>query len=122
MSAGARGLAAQVHFDGWRKPAETIAVTLRVEECRLGEVHFHGDVLHPDGVSWTGKDTNCGGVARKRAVGESVHLVNRDRHHSSYAAPTDTGRREEGRGVMTAGSTFFGPSRNLSLRAPAVSR
>ena len=44
---GERGMAAQVHFDLRREPAQVEMVGLFHEEGRLGEIHLPGDCLKP---------------------------------------------------------------------------
>jgi hypothetical protein len=47
VRAGERGVPAQIYFNGGREPAEPVAIAIRMEKGRFGEVHFHRDLRHP---------------------------------------------------------------------------
>src|SRR2546428_12128396 len=60
---GERRMAAQVHLDGGREPAEAVAVALGMQKRRLGEVHLARDVLHPGWVGRAAENADGGGIA-----------------------------------------------------------
>ena len=67
-------MATEIDFDGGREPAEIVAVALFHEKCRLGEVHFAGDVEHPRWFGWFWEEADRGWVPSERAIRESVNL------------------------------------------------
>src|SRR5439155_15890947 len=70
--------AAEVDLDGWRKPAQIVAVRTWVQERRFREVHFARDILHPAIVTRRGENTDRGRVAGERNCGERVYLDKRN--------------------------------------------
>jgi hypothetical protein len=80
VGAGNRGVAAEIHFDRWRKPAEMETIFLRHQEGRFRKIHFSRYPAHPL-LGWAGRqDANGGGIPRKRPIGESIYLYNTHRH------------------------------------------
>ena len=76
-------MAAKVHLDRGREPAQAIAVGFRADERGLGEVHFPGDILHPFFIGGSRKNTDCGRVAGEGFIGEGVDLVDGYGHYPS---------------------------------------
>src|SRR5512139_1507788 len=92
MGAGQGGMAAKVHLNCGREPAEVVAVILFEEEGGFREVHLLGHGLHPCRLPSLGKKADRRRVARKGFFRKSINLINRDAHFvPSWATPPFSG-------------------------------
>ncbi len=73
-------MAAQVHFDARREPAQIKMIRLFDQIGRLREIHVPGHGLQPAIVFPFGKKADGGGIARERAVGEGVNVEEGNGH------------------------------------------
>src|SRR5207249_9901765 len=87
MRAGECRVAAEIDFDGGRKPAEIVAVALPNEECGFGEIHFPCHVQHPGWFGGFRENADGGGVSCKRLVCKCVDLCYAEAHASKSIAP-----------------------------------
>ena len=76
VGAGQGRVAAEVHLDGRREPAEPEAVPLAMQEGRLRQVHLPRHVLHPALVARAGKTQTAAGLpAKGRSVKASTWTI-----------------------------------------------
>ncbi len=73
-------MAAEIHFDRGREPAEAIAVGFFNKISSLGEVVLDGDVLQRLVRQPFGKRDDRRGVASEDTGGEGIHLVDGEFH------------------------------------------
>jgi hypothetical protein len=52
-----------------------------MHERRLRQIQFGGDVLHPEFIGGDIKQAHARGIARKRTIGEGIHLEDGAIHH-----------------------------------------
>ena len=76
-----RGVAAKVHLDARRKPAEMIAAILRNQKCCLREIHFACHITHPLFFGRCRENTNGCGISSKWPAGKGIHLSDGDGHN-----------------------------------------
>src|SRR5437764_12318896 len=80
MSARKGRMTAKRHLNGRRKPSQAVAILLGVQNGRLTQVHFHGDLLHPVLAARFGEDADAGRIAAECPVRKRVHLYDRRAH------------------------------------------
>ena len=81
------GMAAQLHFSPWRKPAQMIAAPFRDGKGRFRQIVFHGDFLHDIFGQPTLHHTNSRRIAGKNSVCKGIHYI-----LSHPVSPFSTGR------------------------------
>src|SRR5262249_2717696 len=74
MGRGQGRMAAQVHLNLGREPAQVEMVRLLYQEGRLGQVHFPGNGLEPLVFSPSRQNAHGCRVPGKRSVGEGVNV------------------------------------------------
>ena len=96
VGARQRGVAAEVDLRDRREPPQAVAVAVREEEGRLGQVHLRGQRLHPRLAGGPLQQADRGRVAGEGARGEGVDLVQRRGHHGESITSTATVREAPG--------------------------
>ena len=76
MRAGQRGVSAERNFRGGGEKSNGEPRPPRQDECRLGQVHFGGYVLHPLGSHSLIHQHHAGGIAFERLGRKGIYLVN----------------------------------------------
>jgi hypothetical protein len=83
-------MAAELDFDRWREPAQTVVLSLGMEKSGLGQIHLPGHELHPAGLGRRREQTHGRRVAGKRLLGKSVNMDDADAHgRPSISAPRE---------------------------------
>ena len=83
-----RGVAAQIHLKGRRKPANVPALRALFQKGRLRQIVFSGDALHQLRRKGPVCKADSGGIAGKQRIGKGVHQI------ISHASPSSLCRTE----------------------------
>ena len=86
-------MAAQVHFDRGREPAEPEDLAVAQQKGGLGQIHLPRHHLHPVGVARGGEQVDPGRIPREGPVGEGVHLG--EGLNGAHGRSAETGRAVE---------------------------